>query len=87
MLFQVLVVGAEQDRVVDPEGVEETAAFLGVAATVLDGMPHDVMLGEGWQRNADTVLAWLDERGLSADRAAAARSVTEGRAARAPFLS
>lgn len=37
-----LVLGADRDGVVDREGVEETAAFLGTRARFVD-LPHDVM--------------------------------------------
>ena len=53
----VLVLGAERDAVVDREGVEETAAFLGVDAVMLD-LPHDVMLCEGWEAPADRVISF-----------------------------
>ena len=41
------MLGAEFDAVVDAEGVDEAAAFLGVPARTLPGMPHDVMLNPG----------------------------------------
>lgn len=52
----LLVLGAEKDAVVDREGVEETARFLNVKAEFLDGMPHDVMLCEGWETAADRII-------------------------------
>ena len=42
-----------------PEGVAETARFLGVPAEVFPGMPHDVMLSPGWEQPAERVLEWL----------------------------
>lgn len=54
-----LVVGAEQDRVVDQEGVEETAAFLGTSARMLPGLPHDCMLAAGWEGAADEIITWV----------------------------
>ena len=41
------MLGAEFDAVVDAEGIDEAAAFLGVPARTLPGMPHDVMLNPG----------------------------------------
>lgn len=53
-----LVLGAERDYVVDREGVEETAAFLGVEAEFVP-MVHDVMLVDGWEVPADRVIEWI----------------------------
>jgi pimeloyl-ACP methyl ester carboxylesterase len=53
----MLVLGASRDRVVDREGVEETADFLGVHAEFID-LPHDVMLATGWEKPADRIIAW-----------------------------
>ncbi len=58
----VLVIGAERDAVVDAEGVKETAAFLGTEATVLAGLPHDVMLCRGWEVGADRIIDWMPAR-------------------------
>mgnify|MGYP002632279950 CR=1 FL=1 len=55
-----LVVGAASDFIVDGEGVEETAAFLGTAPVVLEGLPHDVMLCGEWEVAADTILSWVE---------------------------
>ena len=52
--------GAERDGVVDKEGVEETAVFLGCRgeAEFLDlPAPHDVMLCSGWERHARLVAS------------------------------
>jgi hypothetical protein len=56
-----LVLGATRDYVVDREGVEESAAFLGVEAQYCE-LPHDVMLCEGWVEPAERVITWV--RGL-----------------------
>lgn len=52
-----LVLGAERDGVVDREGVEETARFLGEEAEFFD-LPHDIMLCDGWEAPADRVIAF-----------------------------
>ena len=52
-----LVLGATRDYVVDRDGVEETAAFLGVQAEYVE-LPHDIMLCEGWEGPADRVIHW-----------------------------
>jgi len=57
-----LVLGADRDGVVDREGVEETAAFLGTCARFVD-LPHDVMLCNGWEAPAEVVVEWV--RGIA----------------------
>ena len=56
-----LVVGCERDAVVDAEGVEETARFMGVDAEIFSGMPHDLMLCEGWEAPADRLIEWATQ--------------------------
>ncbi|CAM9337099.1 unnamed protein product [Chrysoparadoxa australica] len=55
-----LVVGAENDFIVDLEGVQETAAFLGEKEIILPVSPHDVMLGPDWPLGAARLLNWLE---------------------------
>lgn len=55
----ILVVGAEKDFVVDQEGVEETARFLGVKPVFIPEGYHDVMLGPKWRLSADVIANWL----------------------------
>ena len=52
------VLGAGRDAVVDREGVEETASFLGTNAEFFETLPHDVMLCDGWETPADRVIAF-----------------------------
>lgn len=54
-----LVVGAQDDFIVDKEGVEETARFFGVEPIFVDS-PHDVMLTSKWKNGADAILSWLE---------------------------
>mmetsp|Transcript_9339 Transcript_9339/g.19999 ORF Transcript_9339/g.19999 Transcript_9339/m.19999 type:complete len:401 (-) Transcript_9339:64-1266(-) len=54
-----LVVGAQDDFIVDREGVEETARFFNVEPVFVDS-PHDVMLTNKWQNGADAILTWLE---------------------------
>mmetsp|Transcript_24350 Transcript_24350/g.53172 ORF Transcript_24350/g.53172 Transcript_24350/m.53172 type:complete len:329 (-) Transcript_24350:239-1225(-) len=54
-----LVLGAEEDIVVDKEGVEEMAAFLGVKAIMIPRVPHDVMLCSEWKLAADALSDWV----------------------------
>jgi pimeloyl-ACP methyl ester carboxylesterase len=60
----LLVIGAENDAVIFPKLVEDTARAYDTTATIFPGMAHDVMLEAGWERVAETILKWLDERGL-----------------------
>mmetsp|Transcript_5097 Transcript_5097/g.6710 ORF Transcript_5097/g.6710 Transcript_5097/m.6710 type:complete len:164 (-) Transcript_5097:96-587(-) len=55
-----LVVGAERDNIVDQEGVDETAFYLGLDEAVMIDSPHDVMLGRNWQKGADAIHEWLE---------------------------
>ena len=62
------MLGAEFDAVVDAEGVDEAAAFLGVPARTLPGMPHDVMLNPGWEAAAEPLVRWYRGEFFSAAR-------------------
>jgi pimeloyl-ACP methyl ester carboxylesterase len=55
----VLVVGADEDIVVDVEGVRETADFFGVEPVILTGAAHDVMVDVRWQDAAEVLADWL----------------------------
>ena len=70
------MLGAEFDAVVDAEGIDEAAAFLGVPARTLPGMPHDVMLNPGWEAAAEPPLGRLVSR-----RVLVGRGITPGVAA------
>lgn len=65
-----LVLGAERDAVVDREGVEETATFLGVEgqAEFFD-LPHDMMLCSGCEAPADRIIEWVKGLSLSSSGA------------------
>jgi len=56
-----LVLGAENDYIVDAEGVQETARYLGVNPITLTGAYHDVMLGPIWTKTAEILLDWLQK--------------------------
>lgn len=53
-----LVLGAEDDFIVDKTGVIETAKYFGVEPTMIDS-PHDVMLGSKWENSASSIAQWL----------------------------
>lgn len=54
-----VVMGADKDAIVDVEGVRETADFLQGEMVILEGLPHDVMLGERWREGADVLLDYF----------------------------
>lgn len=47
--------------VVDPEAVQELAAYCGVAPVIVPGLAHDVMLDARWREAAEAIKAWADE--------------------------
>jgi non-heme chloroperoxidase len=57
----LLVLGAEHDHLIPPSQVELTARSYGVAAEILPGLGHGLMLERDWQRVAARILAWLRE--------------------------
>lgn len=60
----LLVIGAENDAVIKHWMVRRTANQYGTQAVIFPDMAHDVMLEAGWEQVAETILKWLDERGL-----------------------
>lgn len=56
-----LVMGAARDYIVDEEGVQETAKYLGTTAVIVEGASHDLMLGPLYSRAADKIQDWLEE--------------------------
>jgi pimeloyl-ACP methyl ester carboxylesterase len=60
----MLVMGAAQDTIFHPYEVEATARAYHTQAVIFSDMAHDMMLEAGWQRVADHMIAWLNERGL-----------------------
>lgn len=55
----ILVVGAEQDFIIDKEGILETAVYLGVEPVFIPSY-HDVMLGPKWRLSANVIAKWLE---------------------------
>eukprot|EP00984_Skeletonema_dohrnii_P025673 scaffold14845_cov115-Skeletonema_dohrnii-CCMP3373.AAC.5 len=55
----VFVVGATEDFIVDREGVDETARYMGLAEPMIVDSPHDVMLGRRWNNGADAILEFI----------------------------
>jgi pimeloyl-ACP methyl ester carboxylesterase len=55
----VMVMGAHDDRIAIPEDVRATAAHHRVAATILPGMGHMLMLEPEWETAAQAIAKWL----------------------------
>jgi pimeloyl-ACP methyl ester carboxylesterase len=60
----LLVIGAQNDTVIFPRLVENTAHIYNTKAEIFADMAHDVMLEAGWEKVAKRVLDWLAEKGL-----------------------
>ncbi len=58
----LLALGGENDAVFSVSEVEETAAAYHTKAKIFPNMAHDMMLEDGWQAVADTILAWLEDK-------------------------
>ena len=57
---RVLVIGGQNDYVVDNTGVRETAAFWRSKEILIDGLAHDVMLDSKWQTVAEKMMQFID---------------------------
>lgn len=55
----LMVLGVEGDRICTPDDVRATARHHGVAATILPGLAHMMMLERGWERVAQAIARWL----------------------------
>jgi len=60
----LLIIGAENDTVIKPWMVQQTAEKYGTNAEIFPGMAHDVMLETGWEKVAKRVFEWLEEKGF-----------------------
>ena len=60
----VLVLGGSTDTIFTTKEVEATARAYSTQARIFPNMAHDLMLEDGWQDVADSILSWLEERGL-----------------------
>jgi pimeloyl-ACP methyl ester carboxylesterase len=59
-----LVLGAENDFLVSPKEIGETARVYNAESEIFPEMAHDMMLETGWQAVADRILGWLNKQGL-----------------------
>ncbi len=60
----MLVLGAAEDTIVSRKDVEATARAYGTKPVIFANMGHNMMMEPGWENVADTILQWLDGRGL-----------------------
>jgi len=60
----LLVIGAQDDTVINPWMVKRTAERYGTKAVIFPDMAHDVMLETGWEKVAERTLEWLEEKGF-----------------------
>ncbi len=58
----LLVLGANDDTIFSPAEVSATARAYGTGPKIFPSMAHDMMLEDGWERVAEHMLAWLDDR-------------------------
>ncbi|KAL3527044.1 hypothetical protein ACH5RR_011700 [Cinchona calisaya] len=70
--LKVFVLGANDDFIVDMEGLHETGRFYGVSPVRLEGVAHDMMLDCSWEKGAEVLISWL--RGL--DKVVSNRTVS-----------
>ena len=61
---EVLVMGAENDRVFYRRDIRKTGRAYNHKAIILPGMAHDMMLDLRWRQAADIILDWLLQKGL-----------------------
>lgn len=59
-----LVLATERDALISPALAESTARMLGAEYRMVEGLGHALMLDARWERAAEALLAWLEERGL-----------------------
>ncbi|KAL7455302.1 hypothetical protein ACHAWC_006846 [Mediolabrus comicus] len=57
----VFVIGASEDFIVDKEGVEETARYMGLEEPLIVDSPHDIMLGRRWNNGAEAILDFVQK--------------------------
>ena len=60
----LLILGADNDTIFYPDEIEATAKAYQTHPVMFPGMAHNMMLERNWESVADSILNWLDEKGL-----------------------
>jgi len=60
----LLFIGAQNDAVIPPAMVQRAAKAYGVQAEIFLDVAHDIMLEANWEKIANRILEWLNEKGL-----------------------
>jgi pimeloyl-ACP methyl ester carboxylesterase len=58
----MLVLGAENDRIVAPKKIEKTARDYNAEYKIFPRMAHDMMLERNWRPVADFMIEWLEKK-------------------------
>lgn len=58
----LLIVGAQNDRLIAPKKIEKTARAFDADCQIFPGMAHDLMLERGWREVADFIILWLEKK-------------------------
>jgi len=58
----MLVVGAENDRLIAPKKIEKTARAYNADCKIFPDTAHDLMLEKDWQTVADFMIQWLEKK-------------------------
>jgi pimeloyl-ACP methyl ester carboxylesterase len=61
---ETLVLATGRDALIPQVQTESAARLLGAEYRVVDGIGHAMMLDARWERAAEALLGWLEERGL-----------------------
>jgi pimeloyl-ACP methyl ester carboxylesterase len=61
---ELLVLGAEDDTIFQPDEIKKTAQAYSTEAQIFPNMTHDMMLETGWESVANTILEWLKTKEL-----------------------
>jgi pimeloyl-ACP methyl ester carboxylesterase len=59
-----LVLATARDVLISPALTQSTAHLLGAEYRLLDGIGHALMLDARWERAAEALAGWIEERGL-----------------------
>lgn len=60
----LLILGAEQDRLIPANQAQAAAGFYSTSAEIMPDLGHYMMLERDWRRVADRIIAWLGEQAI-----------------------